>query len=105
MSTVYPSPSSIAFENENEPVWFLKERVVVTWHDTHSEQALYLGEPSPLNKDANLVLWIGLDGAKNRLAVMLQLTVTHYVSTRRKRFEVFLVPAPPPPSVSDFSNQ
>ncbi|KAI5249180.1 hypothetical protein E4T42_05347 [Aureobasidium subglaciale] len=89
---MYPSPSSVAFESGREPVWYLKERVVLTWHDHDNNRALHLGEPSPLNKDASLVLWLGLDQADNRAAAMLQLTVTHYVKGKRKRFDLFSIP-------------
>jgi hypothetical protein len=90
MSTAYPSPPSVAFEEKDEPVWFLKERVVVAWHDKNHTRPQHLGEPSPLNKDASLVLWLGLDRNSNHAIVMLQLAVTHYVKTKRKKFHVFL---------------
>lgn len=86
---MYPSPPSVAFEPEHEPVWYLKERVVLTWRDEH-DQAMHLGEPSPLNKDASLVLWLGL--CSNQAVAMLQLTVTHYTKGRRKKFDLFSVP-------------
>ncbi|KAH0291251.1 hypothetical protein M436DRAFT_67452 [Aureobasidium namibiae CBS 147.97] len=86
---MYPSPPSVAFEPEHEPVWHLKERVVLTWQNEHN-QAMHLGEPSPLNKDASLVLWLGLDS--NQAVVMLQLTVTHYTKGKRKKFDIFSVP-------------
>ncbi|KAI5239703.1 hypothetical protein E4T43_06563 [Aureobasidium subglaciale] len=89
---MYPSPSSVAFECGHEPVWYLKERVVLTWHDHDNNRALHLGEPSPVNKDASLVLWLGLDQADNRAAAMLQLTITHYMKGKRKRFDVFSIP-------------
>jgi hypothetical protein len=37
---MFPSPSSVAFEPEYEPVWFSKERVVLTWHDQDHNEAL-----------------------------------------------------------------
>lgn len=90
MFPVYEPPSSVAFENDL--TWFLKERVVVTWPDAAAE-SMYLGEPSPLNRDTSLVLWAGLNKANDHLVILLQLTITHYSSKRRKRFEVFLTPA------------
>ena len=86
---MYPSPPSVAFEPEHEPVWYLKERVVLTWQNEH-DQTMHLGEPSPLNKDASLVLWLGL--CSNQAVAMLQLTVTHYTKGKRKRFDLFSVP-------------
>jgi hypothetical protein len=86
---MYPSPSSVAFEPEHEPVWYLKERVVLTWKDEF-DQAVHLGEPSPLNKDASLVLWLGL--CNGQAVAMLQLTVTHYTKGKRKKFDLFSVP-------------
>jgi hypothetical protein len=86
---MYPSPPSVAFEPEHEPVWYLKERVVLTWQDEH-DQAMHLGEPSPLNKDASLVLWLGL--CSDQAVAMLQLTVTHYAKGKRKKFDLFSVP-------------
>jgi hypothetical protein len=88
-TTMYPSPSSVAFEPEHEPVWYLKERVVLTWQDEH-DAAMHLGEPSPLNKDASLVLWLGL--CSDQAVAMLQLTVTHYAKGKRKKFDLFSVP-------------
>ncbi|CAD0106656.1 unnamed protein product [Aureobasidium uvarum] len=87
---MYPSPSSVAF-NDHEPVWFLKERVVLKWHDRDHDQALHLGEPSPLNKDASLILWLGLVECSSQAVAMLQLTVTHYSKGKRKRFDLFSV--------------
>lgn len=89
---MYPSPPSVAFESEHEPVWFLKERVVLTWHDRNHDQALHLGEPSPLNKDARLILWLGLVEFSKKAVAMLQLTITHYSKGKRKRFDLFSVP-------------
>ncbi|KAI5204740.1 hypothetical protein E4T39_03415 [Aureobasidium subglaciale] len=89
---MYPSPSSVAFEPGHEPVWYLKERVVLTWHDHDNNRAFHLGEPSPQNKDANLMLWLGLNQVDNRAAAMLQLTITHYMRGKRKRFDVFSIP-------------
>jgi hypothetical protein len=86
---MYPSPPSVAFEHEHEPVWYLKERVVLTWQNEH-DQAMHLGEPSPLNKDASLVLWLGT--CSNQAVSMLQLTVTHYTKGKRKKFDLFSVP-------------
>ncbi|CAD0082314.1 unnamed protein product [Aureobasidium vineae] len=88
---MYPSPSSVVF-NDHEPVWFLKERVVLTWHDQDHDQALHLGEPSPLNKDASLILWLGLVEGSDQAVAMLQLTVTHYSKGKRKKFDLFSVP-------------
>lgn len=89
---MYPSPPSVAFEPEYEPVWFLKERVVLTWHDENHDQTLHLGEPSPLNKDASLILWLGLVEFSKQAVTMLQLTITHYSKGKRKRFDLFSVP-------------
>ncbi|KAI4716086.1 hypothetical protein E4T48_07747 [Aureobasidium sp. EXF-10727] len=88
---MYPSPPSVAF-HEHEPVWYLKERVVLTWRNKDHDQALHLGEPSPLNKDASLILWLGLVEGSNQAVAMLQLTVTHYSKGKRKRFDLFSVP-------------
>ncbi|KAG2167027.1 hypothetical protein VTO58DRAFT_101399 [Aureobasidium pullulans] len=88
---MYPSPSSIAFATE-PPVWFLKERVIVAWQDDDHDRTLHLGEPSPLNKDTSLVLWLGIHEANNHAVAMLQLTVTHYVKAKRKKFDIFSMP-------------
>ncbi|KAI4731694.1 hypothetical protein E4T49_00556 [Aureobasidium sp. EXF-10728] len=88
---MYPSPPSVAF-HEHEPVWYLKERVILTWRNKDHDQALHLGEPSPLNKDASLILWLGLVEGSNQAVAMLQLTVTHYSKGKRKRFDLFSVP-------------
>lgn len=93
MSTSYDCPPSVAFRNELS--WKLKESVLVKWKDTDTGKELYLGQSTPTSKNVPLILWIGRghNESQDLLVILLQLTVTYYVSARKKSINMFLVPS------------
>lgn len=93
MSASYRPPPSVAFRPELS--WILKESVLVKWQDKCTREELHLGQSTPTNEEVPLSLWVGRGHSEGQdvLVVMLQLNVCHYVSSRKKRKTMFLLPS------------
>ncbi|KAI4747293.1 hypothetical protein E4T50_02427 [Aureobasidium sp. EXF-12298] len=86
---MFPSPSSVAFEPEYEPVWFSKERVVLTWHDQDHNEALQDHTESDIDAYpqgyASCTMLDYLDTKCARTAINVDTDLDHRHARKRKR--------------------
>ncbi|KAJ5894674.1 hypothetical protein N7495_006365 [Penicillium taxi] len=85
----FDPPTSLALEGDIS--WKLKEPVLVIWRD--SDQTLSLGQPCSFNSNTPtlVTMWVGETPDKKLAVVLLQMTISFKVSSRKKSFDLFLI--------------
>lgn len=90
-SFTFDGPPSIALKSNVS--WILKEPVLVVWpgseHD--SSRPAPTGQASSLNGNINLTLWAGHVPQEKLVIVLLQMTISVKVSSRKKSFDLFMI--------------
>lgn len=88
-STSFDGPVSLALKRNVS--WTLKEPVLVVWKDPCKTDISSLGQPCPINGNTNVTLWVGERPEENLVVILLQMTISIKVSSRKKSFDLFFI--------------
>lgn len=88
-STSFDGPVFLALKRNVS--WILKEPVLVMWKNPCETAISSLGQPCPINGNTNVTLWIGERAEENLVVILLQMTISIKVSSRKKSFDLFFI--------------
>lgn len=87
--TSFDAPVSLALKRNVS--WIMKEPVLVMWKNPCETGISSLGQPCPINGNTNVTLWAGERPEENLVIILLQMTISIKVSSRKKSFDLFFI--------------